>query len=85
MSAIMLTTGLCFEVGETRTQAKQLLGGANQAVDLTVNGVVTTFRATAIIAVADSLDGLAPSYVAPKMPESTIPPPTDTTVIPPPV
>lgn len=64
MSAIMLTTGLCFEVAETRAN---IGGKAGALIDLTVNGVATTFRAASIIAVADSLDGLQPSYVAPKM------------------
>jgi succinate dehydrogenase/fumarate reductase flavoprotein subunit len=56
MSLIMLTTGIILDVPETRSAVVSQLGGANAALNSTVNGVQITVRASSVIAVADSVD-----------------------------
>lgn len=65
MAAIMLSTGLCFDVAESRASTISKLGGAT--ADLTVNGILTTFRASSIIAIADRMTGLQPTMVSPNL------------------
>lgn len=70
-AAIMVQTGLCFEIAETRAAAKGALAAAT--ADFTVDGVLTTFRSTAILAVADTLSGLRPTMVQPKQDPNPLP------------
>jgi hypothetical protein len=58
MAAIKLTTGEVYDVsGVTRQTALDVLARDGAATGL-VNGVQTTFRSAAVIAVSDSLEGL---------------------------
>lgn len=71
MAAIMLNTGVVYEVPATRAQINGKLA-TDPAADTTVGGVGVTFRTSAIIAVADTLDGLIANYVIPT--EPVVPP-----------
>lgn len=58
MAAIMLITGSVMMVPETRTQVTTALASAAGAATTTINGVQTTIRSAAVIAVADDINGL---------------------------
>lgn len=66
MAAILLSTGLVYEVPATRAQVNAALA-AGPAADTAVNGVATTFRTSAVMAVSDTVEGLRPKYLAPIM------------------
>lgn len=67
MAFVMLITGLILEVpNATRDQVLQPLGGATGIATGQVNGVTTTIRASAVIAVSDSIEGLRPTMISPK-------------------
>lgn len=72
MSIIMVSTGLCYEVAETQNVLGQKVSGAggNPFITLTINGTPTTFRSGNIIAAADSIEGLRPLYIQPRMPDT---------------
>lgn len=67
MAAIMLTTGLVFDLGPgtTRDQVIQQLASASGIATGPINGVTTTIRAAAVAAVSDNPAGLTTTYVAP--------------------
>jgi hypothetical protein len=76
MAAIMLSTGTVLVVAETRTQVLNALSGAGAAATGTINGAQATIRASAVLAVADTVDGLRGQVVAPNPdPMTVVPPP----------
>lgn len=67
MASVMLITGLILEVpNATRSEILQTLGGATGIATGQVNGVTTTIRASAVVAVSDSIEGLRPTMISPK-------------------
>jgi hypothetical protein len=67
MAAILLSTGLVYEVPATRDQVNTALAAGPKA-DTTVNGVGVSFRTASVMAVADTVDGLRSLYLTPVSP-----------------
>lgn len=74
MASVMLTTGLILNIpGVTRDQVITALSSATGSATGQVNGVTTTVRAAAVIAVADSIEGLRPTMMTPILIENPAP------------